>query len=154
MKNASEVLFNKIKKVLEHGENGIITPYRIAKEVGFSNATPVHKYIKGESDIKKMSLEFAAGFEKLYEEMEKMENIKQIIEGIEAGKIEVDNEADYEDINGVEYIAHYVDGHEDLEVLFEKREDANEIDPNELDDVFNYDVVAAYRIDGGDINWV
>lgn len=150
MKNASEILIDKIKAVLKSD----LTPYRIAKEVGLSNATPVHKYIDGRSDIENMSLEFAAGFEKLYEEMEKMENIKQIIEGIEAGKIEVDNEATYEDVNGVEYIAHYVDGHEDLEVLFEKREDANEEDPNELDDVFNYDKVVAYRVDGGSIEWV
>lgn len=75
--NASETLINKIKKVLEYGEKEIITPYRIAKEVGFANATPVHKYIDGRSDINKMSLEFAAGFEKLYEEMFNIIKVKR-----------------------------------------------------------------------------
>lgn len=73
MKNASEILINKIKAILESD----LTPYRIAKEVGLSNATPVHKYIDGRSDIENMSLAVAAGFEKLYEEMVKMIRVKR-----------------------------------------------------------------------------
>lgn len=63
MNNASEVLINKVRAVLESD----LTPYRIAKEIGLANATPVHKYIDGRSDIENMSLSVAMRFEELYE---------------------------------------------------------------------------------------
>lgn len=73
MNNAAEILINKIKAVLESD----LTPYRIAKEVGLANATPVHKYIDGRSDISNMSLAVATGFEKLYEEVFNMIRVKR-----------------------------------------------------------------------------
>lgn len=58
----SESLIKKIECVLYSD----LTPYKIAKEVGYSSAHPVHKLRNKQSNIKKMTLEKALEFEKLY----------------------------------------------------------------------------------------
>lgn len=139
-----------IEKLIASG----ITAHTVAAETGLPRNT-VYRIFTGEtklSNVKFGTIEILNQYH--LKEMEKMENIKQIIEGIENGTVEVENEESYEDINGAEYVSHFVEDHEDLEVLFEKREDANEVDPNELDDVYNYNKVVAYRINGGNIDWV
>lgn len=60
----TEQLIKKIKAVLDSD----LTAYRIAKEVGYASANPIHKLRSGESDILKMQLSTAMAFEKLYEE--------------------------------------------------------------------------------------
>ncbi len=57
-------LIKKIKAVLDSE----LTSYRIAKEVGYASANPIHKFRSGESDIEKMQIGTASAFEKLYEE--------------------------------------------------------------------------------------
>lgn len=58
-------LINIIQAVLDSD----MTAYRIAKEVGYASANPVHKLIKGESEITDMKLSTAIEFEKLYEKI-------------------------------------------------------------------------------------
>lgn len=66
-----EETIKRVKSVLNSG----LTPYRIAKEVGYAGANPVHDLISGKSDINRMQLGTALKFEKLYEELEKMKKV-------------------------------------------------------------------------------
>lgn len=59
----SDNLILKIKEVLDCG----MSPYMIAKKVGYSSANPVHKLINGKSKIEDMSLRKAMDFERIYE---------------------------------------------------------------------------------------
>jgi len=61
----SQELINTIKAVLSSN----LSAYRIAKEVGYASANPIHKLRSGESEIEKLQLGTALAFEKLYEEM-------------------------------------------------------------------------------------
>ncbi|QNM43767.1 hypothetical protein [Shouchella clausii] len=61
----SEQTIERIKAVL----NSDLTPYRIAKEVGYAGANPVHDLKSGKAKIEKMSLATAHKFEKLYEKI-------------------------------------------------------------------------------------
>ena len=55
-------LIDKIKAVLESD----LTAYRIAKDVGYASANPVHKLRNGETDIADIKLSTAIEFEKIY----------------------------------------------------------------------------------------
>lgn len=174
MKNASEILINKIKTVLESD----LTPYRIAKELGFANATTIHRYKDGKAKITNMSLSVAAGFEKLYEEMMEMENIKEVVAKVEAWEIGlVDDDPNYHEIEYTDgatdhYIVHNVEG-EEIEVFFAEQDHVKELrdevykgdkteedliehvsNLNDLEDQYDYNKVEAYRIDGGQIEWI
>lgn len=107
-----------------------------------------------------------------------MKNIKQIIENIEAGKVELENldpsyhENEYIDGASDHYIAHTVEGHEELEVYFEEHEYIKEVRNdiyengkdefeafdelviNEYADQYDYDNVVAIRVDGQGIKWI
>lgn len=129
--------------------------YEVAKDLGINNRT-INRYQNGTSEISKMTFETA---EKLYnyylEEMDKMKDINLIIEGLNQGAVQTNEEdPQYEDINGEEYVIHGVEIYDDMEVFYGKRDDANEIDPNDLDDIYDYDKVAAYRVDNYSIVWL
>lgn len=69
----SESLIKKIEYVLK----GNLTPYKIAKEVGYSSAHQIHKLIRNESKIVHMTLEKAIAFEELYEKQYCLEKEKE-----------------------------------------------------------------------------
>lgn len=54
----------KIESILKSD----LSPYKIAKKVGYASANPVHKLIAGQTKIEHMTLKKAKAFEKLYEE--------------------------------------------------------------------------------------
>lgn len=155
-------VIDKIKTVL----GSDLTAYRIAKEVGYSSANPVHKLMSGETDITAMKLSTAIEFEKLYnkiEEEQKMtKEIMEIIKKVEDFEIELSGaEPSYEEVNEVNYIVHFVDGF-NIEVLFAEHEHVKEAKEegtfdqehvNELADLYDYDKVVGYRIEGGNIKW-
>ncbi|MEK5038751.1 hypothetical protein [Sporosarcina sp. FSL K6-3457] len=172
----TEKLIMKINAVLDSD----LTSYRIAKDLGYASANPIHKLRDGESDIMKLQLATVVEFEKLYEEMMKMENIKSEIKGIitkveawEIGLVDADpnyHEIDYIDGASDHYIVHEVEG-EELEVFFAEHdhvkelrneiyegtktnEDFEELVINEPADQYDYDKVVAYRSDNGQIEWL
>src|SRR5690625_699264 len=65
-------IIDKIKSVLDSD----LTAYRIAKEVGYASANPIHKLRSGESGIMNLQLATVIEFERLYEEMIRMINVK------------------------------------------------------------------------------
>lgn len=176
----AEKSIERIKAVLNSG----LTPYRIAKEVGYAGANPVHDLISGKSDINRMGIGTAMKFEKLFEELVlKMEKIKELIEKVEKFEVELVgtdpdyHEKEYADGAAEHFIIYKVDvemeNDEDLEVFFsehnwvkELREqvyagekDENDFivaieDLNELADQYNYDKVVAFRLDSGQIEWI
>lgn len=84
MKHA-EKLINKIKAVLDSD----LTAYRIAKEVGYAGANPVHDLRSGKSDIMGIKLNTAIKFEELYNKTE--EDLKMNNTDVK-GFFEVNNE--------------------------------------------------------------
>lgn len=166
--------FEQVKELLADKN---LTNYRISQETGIAQSTLSD--LKRNSDkINRMPVENAIKLHNLYlKEMEGMENIKNIIAQIENGEIELENldpnyhEEEYIDgCNGV-WIAHEVEGHEDLEVFFAEHDEVEELrqriyegdaDESELEELvfneyadrFNYDDVVAYRIDGGEVQWI
>lgn len=161
-----------IEKLLESRSS-----YRIAKDLKI-NARTVNRYQNGTSEIDKMGFGTA---EKLYnyylKEMEIMGNIKEVIAKIENGEIELKHsepnyhEEEYIGGSPSNYIVHAIEGQEGLEVFFAEHEEIEELrqeiydgtkDQSELEklvineyaDQFNYDDVAAYRIDPGKIEWI
>lgn len=66
------MLTEKIISMIQTVLDSDLTAYRIAKEVGYASANPIHKMRNGESDIMKMQLATIVQFEKIYEEMDKM----------------------------------------------------------------------------------
>lgn len=162
-----EETIKRVKSVLNSG----LTPYRIAKEVGYAGANPVHDLISGKSDINRMQLGTALKFEKLYEELEKMNNIKDVIEQYEKGNLELDLDYDFHEVEFIDgvsdrYIVHNVVG-TDFKLAFAEREEVENLRAkieyaeseeekwklensmqtdygNDLEDMFDYDTVAGY----------
>ena len=94
-------------------------------------------------------------YKELSIEMDKMKNVNLIIEGLNKGAIQTNNEeAEYVHLNGSRYISHGVENHEGVEVFYGQREDINEVNPNELADIYDYNEVAAYRLNGHPIVWL
>jgi hypothetical protein len=61
----AEQSIKKIKAVLDSD----LTAYRIAKEVGYASANPIHDLRKGKADINSMKISTAIEFEKLYKKL-------------------------------------------------------------------------------------
>lgn len=88
--------------------------------------------------------------------------IKEFIKKVENLEIELSGtDPSYEEINDDNYIVHFVDGF-DIEVLFAEHEHVKEAKEkgafdqehvNELADLYDYDKVVGYRIEGGNIEW-
>lgn len=167
--------FEQVKELLANKE---ISNYRISQATGIAQST-LSDYVKGKTNINRMPIENAIKLHNYYlEEMGEMVNIKQIIAGIENGEIELENldpnyhEVDYIDGASDHYIVHQVEGHEELDVFFaehdhvkEVRNDVykngrdeieafEELTLNEYADQYDYDNVVAYRVDGGEVQWI
>lgn len=167
-----------IEKLLK---SKMVSNYTISKITGIAQST-ISGYVTGTNKIGNMKLDHAILLNDYYtknwkEKVEEMENIKQIIEGIETGKIDLESldpsyhEMEYVDGPKGVWIVHDAEGQEGLEVFFAEHEEVEELrqriyegdaDESELEEMvhneyadrFNYDDVVAYRVDGEDINWV
>lgn len=106
-----------------------------------------------------------------------MKNIRQIIEGVENGSIDLENldpsfhTEEYQDGADDVWISHSVERHDGIELLFAEHDEVKEVrkriyegsaDPSEFEDMifneysdrFNYDDVAGYKVGGKRIKWL
>lgn len=155
-------VIDRIKAVLDSD----LSAYEIAKQVGYSSANQVHNFRNGKSDYTAMKLSTAIEFEKIYnkieEEQKLTKEIMEIIKKVEDFEIELSGaDPSYEEVNEDNYIAHFVAGF-NIEVLFAEHEHVKEAKEegtfdqehvNELADLYDYDKVVGYRIEGGNIKW-
>lgn len=154
--------------------NSGVTAHTVAADTGLPRNT-VYRIFSGEAKIDNISLKNAEVLNGYY--LDKFGHILKAIEGIEKGNVELTSddpdfyEKEYVDGPSNEFIVHTIEGHDDLEVFFAERDfvkkikqqiydgdtdDLNhdEMELNEYADRFNYDEVVAYRVDGGEINWI
>lgn len=154
--------------------NSGVTAHTVAADTGLPRNT-VYRIFSGEAKIDNISLKNAEVLNGYY--LDKFGHIFKIIEGIEKGTVELNNddpdfyEKEYEGGPSSEFIVHTIEGREELEVFFAERDFVKEIrqkiydgdtddleheemELNEYDERFDYDKVVAYRIDGGEINWI
>jgi len=64
-KTHAEKSIERVRAVLKSG----LTPYRIAKEVGYSSANLVHDLINDKADINSIKVSTAVKFERLYNQI-------------------------------------------------------------------------------------
>src|SRR5699024_2070576 len=94
-----------------------VSNYKISKDTGIRQST-LSDYATGKSDIGNMKLDHAEMLNKYYKEEVEM---KEIIKDYLAGKVKLDQEYDFHEIEYTDgkdvYIIHHVDG-TDVQLLF------------------------------------
>ena len=101
-----------------------------------------------------------------------MKNIYEIIERVENGTVWTDLSYDPEYILDGEFIAHHIEGHPELQLVFREHAGVTELKgdaqltgddtplidfmtyANDLEDIYDYSNVIGYMIDGSGINWI
>lgn len=161
---------NNILNLIKSG----ITAHAVAVDTGLPRNT-VYRIFSGETKLSNVKFGTTEILNNYY--LDKFGHFFTIIEGIEKGIVELTNndpdfyEVDYVDGPSNEFIVHAVEEHEELEVFFAEHDfvqeikqriydgdteelDHEEMELNEYADRFNYDVVVAYRLNSGEINWI
>lgn len=154
--------------------NSGITAHTVAVDTGIPRNT-VYRIFSGEAKMDNVTLKNAEILNDYY--LDKFGHVFKVIEGIKNGSVELTDddpdfyEKEYVDGPSSEFIIHAVQGHDEIEVFFAERDfvqeikqkiydgdtedlDHDKMELNEYADRFNYDDVVAYRVDGGDVNWV
>lgn len=163
-----------MRKNIEKLINSGITAHTVAVDTGIPRNT-AYRIFSGEAKIDNITLKNAEILNDYF--LKKEGFIKNIIEKFERGKVELENDDpafhEFEYKNGPtnEWIVHSVKGYKELEFFFAEHDfvkdfrqkifdgdtDALNVEEMELEeyaDRFNYDEVVAYRVDGGNIEWI